>query len=174
MTAKDIITCLNDMRWVECLSKEQYPFITKMKTKPIAYLQKEVTIRVPNLEKTRFGKPKPQRRRFDLIAVVKPFYSAYGNDIFTVGIEIKVSKNDLDNDNKYLDYLGYTNYFFFAVPTELVPNALEKTQSNPLIGVVDATGNKIIKLPEIQKVCAQNSMELFRQLVCNFSFSQTI
>lgn len=133
--------------WVKTLCLQHYPFIAKMSTPSETKVFKEVTVRIATEETTRFGKPKPQRRRFDAVMTIKQHYAAYGDELMTAGIEIRVSKSDLVNDSKFLEYLGWTEFFFFAVPSKLVEVALEKSegceQSN-LIGVIDV---EIMKFP---------------------------
>jgi len=53
--------------------------------------------------------------------------AALGPDGSFIGVEIKVSVADLRADDKWPDYLGFCDFFFFAVPPEfpqtLVPGA---------------------------------------------------
>ncbi|WP_345375036.1 hypothetical protein [Algivirga pacifica] len=156
--------------WAQQLSEQEYPFIHKMKTPPTTQLHTEVTVRIPTGERTKFGKEKPQRRRFDLVGLVKPFYSAWGNELFTVGFEVKVSKSDLLQDEKYLDYLGYTDFFFFAVPTELVSETEQKISQTPIIqadyiGIYDVNQAAFVRLAERQELSPDNTEKLFRQLL---------
>lgn len=162
--------------WANSLSLKDFPFIVKMATPPTFKMYKEVTIRLKGDQKgtqqrDRFGKFKPQRRRFDGVGLVKPFYDAYGNDLFTVGFEIKVSKSDLVGDKKYMDYLGFTNYFFFVVPEQLLADALKKIEgdadNSPMIGlmVVSKNGLEIKKMPKKQTPNAENEANLFRELL---------
>src|ERR687886_2086198 len=52
--------------------------------------------------------PLPNGRRADMMAVDS-------SGIITI-VEIKVSRADLMGDGKWLDYLGYCDRFFWAVP----------------------------------------------------------
>ncbi|SFC33444.1 hypothetical protein SAMN05421780_104296 [Flexibacter flexilis DSM 6793] len=168
MTAKDVLDRLNSNDfWIKQISKDRFPFISKMATPPAFSLYKEVTVRIDTDEITRFGKPKPQRRRFDAIALVKPHYKAYGDELFTIGIEIKVSKSDLTSDIKYTDYIGYANYNFFAVPTALVSAAREKLKNTKEFGIINIDFNEIVKMPEFQNVAVSNSEALFREIIFN-------
>lgn len=165
MKATEILKNLQNGFWAKELSRKEFPFITKMSTPPLFKVFPEVTVRIETEEKTRFGKPKPQRRRFDALSLVKPFYKAYENDLFTVGFEIKVAKSDLTGDQKYLDYLGFTDFFFFAVPTFLVEQAKMKAEYSKHIGVIDAEKGKIELLPERQQVTEGNMLKVCRQIV---------
>jgi hypothetical protein len=162
--------------WANSLSLKDFPFITKMSTAPTFKMYQEVTIRLKVSQKgtqqrDRFGKFKPQRRRFDAVGLVKPFYDAYGNDLFTVGFEIKVSKSDLVGDKKYMDYLGFTNYFFFVVTEEILADALKKIDGDVNNGanigliVVSKQGLEIKKMPKKQTPNAENEANLFRELL---------
>lgn len=145
-----------------CLKKVS--FIAKMSTEPSFKVFKEVTVRIPTEEKTRFGKDKPQRRRFDAILLVKPYYKAWGGELFSIGIEIKVSKSDLKQDSKFQEYLEFTNYMFFAVPHELIELALEKCKDFDKVGVINLEDSSIVKMPTCQDVPVQNSEALLREI----------
>jgi hypothetical protein len=101
----------------------------------------EVTVRIETEQKTRRGAPKPQRRRFDMIALVYPMFTQ--RTPLVIGVEIKVSRSDLMNDSKILDYLPYCHYLYIAVPTNLQGNAqlvarqLNDKVGKPVVGVID-------------------------------------
>lgn len=88
----------------------------------------EVTIRLPPSGGpgglTRRGKPRLQRRRLDLVALVQPNYRVWAP--FTIGVEIKVDKSDLMHDEKMLDYLPFVHLFYLAVPISLSDDVLTK------------------------------------------------
>lgn len=87
----------------------------------------EVTVRVPAEGKTRRGKPRLQRRRFDLVALVQTHYKNFTP--LAIGVEIKVSRHDLLADDKLSDYLPYVHLFYLAVPAELEGDATDKVTS---------------------------------------------
>lgn len=89
----------------------------------------EVTVRPPTEGTTRRGKPRFQRRRFDLVALVQPHYKIW--EPLAIGIEIKVDVHDLMNDDKIADYLPYVHLFYLAVPSDLEEAALEKMAHLP-------------------------------------------
>lgn len=165
MKAPEIIKNLKTDFWVKTVARQEFPFIDKMRTPPLFKLFSEVTVRIETDEKTRFGKPKPQRRRFDAVALIKPYYSAFETDLLTAGFEIKVAKSDLTGDSKFLDYLGFTDFFFFAVPSSLVSLALAKAQISKHIGVIDAEKATIELMPERQQVTEGNMLKVCRQIV---------
>lgn len=91
----------------------------------------EVTVRVPVGGYTRRGKPRFQRRRMDLVALVQPHYRQW--QPFVAGVEIKVSEPDLRNDDKLFDYPAYCHLFYLAVPDSLYTAALAKIEANPAL-----------------------------------------
>lgn len=166
MDAKQVEQSLKGLaeNWVNPLALQHCDYIAKMSTPPKATFHREVTIRKVTDEVTRFGKPKPQRRRFDLISLVKPHYKAWGEDLFSVGIEIKVSKSDLSRDSKYKDYLPYVDYFAFAVPTQLLPDARRKIGSNPRLGLINADTGRWDVIPELKAAEPAQAAELYKQI----------
>lgn len=90
----------------------------------------EVTVRLPAEGLTRRGKPRLQRRRMDLVALVQPHYKNFKP--FVIGVEIKVDLHDLQNDIKIVDYLGYCHLFYLAVPPELKEPARRMLSHSPL------------------------------------------
>lgn len=92
VTSTDIKLALRDMH----LSRSSY-FITECKTCSTYF-------------------PDPQGLlKFDGLAITKSYTKPC-----IIGYEIKVSRNDFKQDNKWHLYLQYCNEFFFVVPTGLV------------------------------------------------------
>jgi hypothetical protein len=61
------------------------------------------------------------------------------------GVELKLTKQDLKQDQKFVNYLDYVHMMYFAVPSELVPDALLKLEPFPKIGIVDFKTCEVIK-----------------------------
>lgn len=92
VTSTDIKLALRDMH----LSRSSY-FITECKTCSTYF-------------------PDPQGLlKFDGLAITKSYTKPC-----IIGYEIKVSRNDFKQDNKWHLYLQYCNEFFFVVPTGLI------------------------------------------------------
>lgn len=92
VTSTDIKLALRDMH----LSRSSY-FITECKTCSTYF-------------------PDPQGLlKFDGLAIIKSYTKPC-----IIGYEIKVSRNDFKQDNKWHLYLQYCNEFFFVVPTGLI------------------------------------------------------
>jgi hypothetical protein len=91
----------------------------------------EVTVRLPEDGLTRRGKPRFQRRRLDLVALILPHYKTWRPVL--AGVEIKVGESDLMNDTKLTDYLAYVDLFYLAVPGQLINAALGKIEGSPAL-----------------------------------------
>lgn len=165
MKAPEIIKNLKNGFWTKPIAYKEYPFLNDKWTPPTFKVYSEVTVRIETDQKTRWGTPKAQRRRFDAVALLKPHYKAYEDDLLTVGFEVKVAKSDLTGDSKFLDYLGFTDFFFFAVPSSLVSLALAKAQISKHIGVINAEKGTIELMPERQQVSEGNMLKVCRQIV---------
>ena len=164
MDTKDCVKVVKEGKFVKKICLQRFPFISQMKTPPSFKCFTEVTIRLETGAVTRFGKPKPQRRRFDAVILVKPHYAAYGQELFSIGIEIKSSKSDLVGDSKFRDYLGFANYFIFAVPDFLVSEAMKKSENEIGIGVLNVSTGEFAKMPTYQDVSIENSESILRQI----------
>ena len=55
----------------------------------------------------------------------------------TIGYEIKVSRSDFLNDNKWPKYLPFCNEFYFVCPADLI----DKTELPPQVGLIYVTKN---------------------------------
>lgn len=166
LTAKQILERLDSAGWINRIASKEFPFIRKMATPPQWSIFKEVTVRIKTENKTKYGRPKPQRRRLDSVLLVKPHYKAYGNEIFTLGIEIKVSKSDLLSDEKFIEYLGYTDFLLFAVPENLVEYAVQKLKDFPTIGIISVGEKPVVsKYPDRQKVSPDHKSEVLQELL---------
>lgn len=75
--------------------------------------------------------PLPNGRRADMMAID-------GSGVITI-VEIKVSRADLMGDCKWLDYLGYCDRFFWAVPAGFDLRPFEEEGFHPgLCGLIVA------------------------------------
>ena len=82
---------------------------------------------------------------------------------FKVGIEVKANKLDLLEDEKIEDYLGWTDYFFIAVPDNLVKLAIKRFENEPRIGVVSLDSGNINKMPAWQEVPSGRKLAIMEQ-----------
>lgn len=185
MTAKQAIDILTLGEWLSPVCRDFLPDTKKLFDtmdrkgyKHESFGLPELTVRIPvDGKTTKHGKPKYQRRRFDMIFVVKPHYKAHSEEIFTVGFETKVSLSDLKQDEKFLDYIGHVNYFFFSVPADLVQDTEEKIKSDApeeagkSIGIFDLTNQEIIKMPESMKNTIRKG-EFMQEIACRMLFKK--
>ena len=110
------------------------------------------------------GKYKQCHRFFDAVLFVEPTINALAQKwTFRVGVEVNCTEHDLAKDNKIPYYLGWTDFFFLAVPAELVPQALKKAKSDSRIGVMSLTSGKILNMPSWQDIPTGRKYELMLQ-----------
>lgn len=157
--------------WVKQVTMQLHPRPARYGQRPYDTIQtqfyREMTIRLPTTQKTRRGTPKPQNRRVDVVAVIKPNYHQYV--LHTCGIEIKVDEYDLARDKKMIDYPPYFNTFYLAVPRHLQQNAWQKLAIKKLTGVglliVEEEGQvNLVKLGAVQAVPLQQNLAVWMEL----------
>lgn len=68
-----------------------------------------------------------------------------------LGVEIKVSLADLRADRKWPDYVGYCDFFYFAVPPEFPQGELPE---GPGLMVADFYGGAIVRAATVQNLHA--------------------
>lgn len=77
------------------------------------------------------------------------------------GIEIKVSKYDLEHDHKYTEYMDFVHYLWIAIPRELVTLALEIIPSD-YVGIVvfeeDGTTSIVKQAPRLNPTRLKETM----------------
>ena len=126
----------------------------------------EVSIRIATGEKTRLGLDRNKHYRFDAIFFVEPGMRALNqHQIYSVGMELKNSREDLMHDSKMENYLGYTDFFFIGVPEALAQDALKRAEGNAQIGVVDIDNGIIYKLPKRIEVTPIHRLEIYEQIL---------
>ncbi len=96
-------------------------------------------------------------RRIDIM-IMENMTCEFNYELKLHGIEIKVSKNDLLKDEKMSEYTDYCDYFWLAIPEELLEYAQNVT--------LDGWGIIIIKGEEMKPEVYQNAKRqnaIFRQ-----------
>lgn len=168
METKTLTQDLKNMAWVHEIVLREYPNDyaphEPYKTTNAKFVT-EVTVRLPTEELTRRGKPKPQRRRMDLVAVVLPHIKVW--QPLLIGVEVKVSKSDLMGDNKIADYLDYCHLFYLAVPSDLVAEAKAKIANLHGVGLLVNNGGKvsIVHHATRRELTAENQRDLQAELL---------
>lgn len=133
----------------------------------------EVTVREYTGQTTKFGKENPEHFRFDCVFFVEPHQAALNQrQIYSVGVELKNSKGDLMGDKKIEHYLGYTDFFFIGVPSNLVDDAIARSESNERIGVVDVETGKLLKMPERIIPTVERKYALLEQILYSRMFAE--
>ena len=151
-----------------------YEWSQKIPNKYIDYrIFDEVSIREETDQKTKFDLEYKDHFRFDCVFFVAPGYRALNQgQTFTVGVELKNSKEDLMHDKKIEHYLGYTDYFFIGVPEYLAEHALQRAEKNAQIGVFAVNTGQIYKLPERIQVAVEHQRDLLVQIMFSRMFNQ--
>ena len=128
ITAIDVVLALKDDAWMEKGQNKERPFTL---THYGRFHEKRVYKTM-----TEFGVntgTSHHVRRIDVVALEnKSNYD--GKELLIHGIEIKVSKSDLESDHKMLEYKDFVDYLWFAVPEELVEVAKKVAESS--VGII--------------------------------------
>ncbi len=135
----------------------------------------EVTVREYTGQTNRWGEEKPEHFRFDCVLFVEPNQAALNKrQVYTIGVELKNSKEDLKYDEKIEHYLGYTDFFFIGVPSSLVNEAIEKSSLDNHIGVFDVEKGNLVKMPERIIPTMERKYALLEQILYSRMFVEDL
>lgn len=135
----------------------------------------EVTVREYTGQTNRWGEEKPEHFRFDCVFFVEPNQAALNKrQVYTIGVELKNSKEDLKYDEKIEHYLGYTDFFFIGVPSSLVNEAIEKSNLDNHIGVFDVEKGNLVKMPERIIPTMERKYALLEQILYSRMFVEDL
>lgn len=124
----------------------------------------EFTIRFDKGIVTPDGRYERCWKRFDTVLLVEPTVNSIAQQwVFKVAVEVKTNKNDLLSDDKISFYLGWTDYFFIAVPDYLMPVAIKKASVDSRIGVFSLNTGEITKMPSWQDVAIGRKCSIMEQ-----------
>ena len=164
---KDI--CLHAYPWTEHI--------------PVEYLEykifEEFRLRESTGEKTRLGLDKKLQVIPDVMLFIKPGYRALNQGhCFTVALEIKKFKDDLMRDEKLWKYVGWTDFFFIAVPDDLTEYAFEKIvevnnehpETRSKIGVLGLETGNLYSHPQRSEVSIDKQNLVLQNAVYNYAF----
>ena len=133
----------------------------------------EVTVREYTGQKNKWGDEKPEHYRFDGVFFVEPHQSAINQrQTYTVGVELKNSKGDLMGDAKIEHYLGYTDFFFIGVPSNLVADAVGRAKTDDHIGVFDVETGRLCKMPARIHPTVERKYNLLEQIMYSRMFDE--
>ena len=161
--------------FVRSLADSYYKLCGRININMVEYrVFSELTVRVKNGQMSWKGYEKSDKYRFDAVLFIKPSVGAVGQGTcLTCGMEIKGERNDLMQDTKIIEYVGWTNLFFLGVPSELVEDAIEKrnelarlySDDAKCVGVMCLDDGKIYISPTIQQVSLQTKYEVLQQVI---------
>ena len=157
-----------------------YPWTERI---PVQYLEykilEEFRLREDTGEKTRLGLDKKLQVIPDVILFIKPGYRALNQGhCFTVALEIKEFKDDLMRDEKLWKYVGWTDFFFIAVPDDLTQYAFEKIvevnnehpETLSKIGVLGLETGELYSHPQRSEVSIEKQNLVLQNAVYNYAF----
>ena len=133
----------------------------------------EVTVREYTGQKNKWGDEKPEHYRFDCVIFIEPHQSAINQrQTYTVGVVLKNSKGDLMGDAKIEHYLGYTDFFFIGVPSNLVADAVGRAKTDDHIGVFDVETGRLCKMPARIHPTVERKYNLLEQIMYSRMFDE--
>lgn len=157
-----------------------YPWTERI---PVEYLEykifEEFRLRESTGEKTRIGLDKKLQVIPDVILFIKPGYRALNQGhCFTIALEIKEFKEDLMRDEKLWKYVGWTDFFFIAVPDDLTQYAFEKIvevnnehpETLSKIGVLGLETGELYSHPQRSEVSIEKQNLVLQNAVYNYAF----
>lgn len=109
--------------------------------------------------------------RFDFVFRTRPKLTRKtrlkyrGGLVEFTGFEVKTAKADLIQDEKFVNYIGFVHYLYFAVPASMVPTAIAKLTTYPKIGIVDITTMQIVKHAIFTDVPLAKKAQLMAQML---------
>lgn len=139
----------------------------------------EFRLRESTGEKTRIGLDKKLQVIPDVILFIKPGYRALNQGhCFTIALEIKEFKEDLMRDEKLWKYVGWTDFFFIAVPDDLTQYAFEKIvevnnehpETLSKIGVLGLETGELYSHPQRSEVSIEKQNLVLQNAVYNYAF----
>ena len=177
---KNLLRGKNIQSFVKNLCLHAYPWTERI---PVEYLEykifEEFRLREDTGEKTRLGLDKKLQLIPDVVLFIKPGYRALNQQhCFTVALEIKEFKDDLMRDEKLWKYLGWTDFFFIAVPEDLTDFAFKKidfiNEEHPeyknKIGVLGLQTGTMYNSPARSEVTVEKQNLVLQNAVYNYAF----
>lgn len=183
---KKLLFSKNTQSFVKDLCFHAYPWTEKI---PVQYLEykifEEFRLRQGTGEKTQLGLDKKLQLIPDIVLFIKPGYRALNQQhCFTVALEIKEFKDDLMYDEKLWKYIGWTDFFFIAVPDDLTDYALKKVdevneehpECKERIGILGLETGIMYNCPKRSDVPIEKQNLVLQNAVYNYAFkdAQTI
>ena len=168
-------------RFVKDMTTATYEWANKVPSEFFNFrIFEELTIRYETGEKTRLGLDRQDHYRFDAVFYIQPGRRALNQkQCYNVGIELKNSKADLMGDQKISKDIGWTDFFFIGVPSNLINDAKQKVNNiyndnetlKGYIGIMNVETGEIVTLPDRQNVSIDNVCKLQEQIIYNIIFA---
>lgn len=159
-------------RFVAVLTHQTYAWSKKIKPKYFEYrIFEHVDIRDTPEVIAQHGIDYSPEYHFGCVLFIKPgFRGIKLRQIFTVSIlfmdqQVLISNEDMSR------YLGYTDYFFIGVPSDLVNDAKERTHGSSRIGVFCVDDGAIIVMPKRLKPVVDRQADLFEVILYDKMFN---
>lgn len=183
---KKLLSSKNTQAFVKDICLHAYPWTERI---PVEYLEykifEEFRLRESTGEKTRLGLDKKLQLIPDVVMFIKPGFRALNQQhCFTVALEIKEFKDDLMNDEKLWKYIGWTDFFFIAVPEDLTDFAFKKIsliisehpECKEKIGILGIETGSMYNCPKRSEVPIEKQNLVLQNAVYNYAFkdAQTI
>ena len=166
--------------FVKDMCLHAYPWTERIPAQYLEYkIFEEFRLRESTGEKTRIGLDKKLQIIPDVILFIKPGYRALNQGhCFTIALEIKEFKEDLMRDEKLWKYVGWTDFFFIAVPDDLTQYAFEKIvevnnehpETLSKIGVLGLETGELYSHPQRSEVSIEKQNLVLQNAVYNYAF----
>ena len=166
--------------FVKDMCLHAYSWTEKIPTQYLEYkIFEEFRLRQDTGEKTRIGLDKKLQVIPDVILFIKPGYRALNQGhCFTIALEIKEFKEDLMRDEKLWKYVGWTDFFFIAVPDDLTQYTFEKIvevnnehpETLSKIGVLGLETGELYSHPQRSEVSIEKQNLVLQNAVYNYAF----
>lgn len=161
------------------LTKAAYDFVVKISAKYGSFdfikyrIFEDINVREYTGKRNRWDEEEPDHYCIDCVLFVEPGRAALDKKlVYTIGVLLKSSKNDLMCDDKMGHCLGYTDFFFLGVPSGLVADAITKTEGYDCIGVLDVDTGQIWFKPERMNPAETNRLVLLEQIMYTRMFNE--
>lgn len=180
---KKLLSNKNTQAFVKDLCLHAYPWTEKIPAQYLEYkIFEEFRLRQDTGEKTRLGLDKKLQLIPDVVMFIKPGFRALNQQhCFTVALEIKEFKDDLMNDEKLWKYIGWTDFFFIAVPDDLTDFAFKKIsliisehpECKEKIGILGLDTGSMYNCPKRLVVSIEKQNLVLQNAVYNYAFKDT-
>lgn len=151
LTANEIVKTLSDIEWLGEKPKRKYFKSSFEQNKYRLFTEFPVFV----------GGESRKSRRMDIL-LAENLTTENVWDMYLHCIEIKVSKGDLLNDQKYTEYAEFIDFMWLAVPDELVEVAKENKFEG--CGIISVSNNKAVIIEKAQKLESFRKIETLKNI----------